>query len=272
MRLLEDHMAKVTGQPKGSNHSLLREALAGFAAAEIEHLIEKHALHGQFDVEQLKADARANALRHYDETYGKDPTGISALFDFDYQYSLFGAYHNEKRNQVLHNFFIPVLMWSVFSIASCLSPSLAAWPLDQFGVPLNATFVIATLYIIYYVVLHPIIGGSASLFVLGNVYLANQFATSGLALTGFDPLYVAIGIYFLSWLTQIFVGHFLFERRAAAFLDNPLQAVILAPLFVWAHGLFGLGLFSDLRIGIQAETDRRIAILHKVSLSKKKEE
>ena len=53
----------------------------------------------------------------------------------------------------------------------------------------------------------------------------------------------ATGIHITSWIFQI-LGHQVFEGRAPAFIKDPLQAVVLAPLFVFCELLFALGFYS----------------------------
>jgi uncharacterized membrane protein YGL010W len=58
--------------------------------------------------------------------------------------------------------------------------------------------------------------------------------------------YAAIGIHIVSWLVQ-FVGHGVFEGRAPALLDNLVQAIFLAPFFVWLEILFAFGYRPELK-------------------------
>jgi uncharacterized membrane protein YGL010W len=44
----------------------------------------------------------------------------------------------------------------------------------------------------------------------------------------------------VSWVVQFF-GHFFFERRAPALIDNIFQSFLLAPLFIFMELLFVLG-------------------------------
>ncbi|KAJ3069376.1 hypothetical protein HDU98_007593 [Podochytrium sp. JEL0797] len=271
MRLLEDHMAKVNGIPQGSNHQLFRELLAAFAAAEIDRIIEQHNLQSSgYNVEKMKQDAKANALKHYEGSYGKQPTGLAAFLDFRCQYGQYAEYHNNRINQIIHTIFVPILMWSAFAITSCLSPVFSPWPLDAFGVPLNLTVFSATAYSVYYTVLDPIIGGAAGLVVFGMLVSADWFVADCQSVTGIDPLVLAAGIHVASWIIQ-FVGHGVFEKRSPAILDNPIQPIVLAPLFVWTHGLFDLGLFAGLKAELQNDANRRIAV-YKASLVKSKKE
>jgi uncharacterized membrane protein YGL010W len=50
----------------------------------------------------------------------------------------------------------------------------------------------------------------------------------------------------LSWIVQ-FIGHGVFEGRAPALLDNLVQAIFLAPFFVWLEILFALGYRPELK-------------------------
>lgn len=55
----------------------------------------------------------------------------------------------------------------------------------------------------------------------------------------------------VSWILQ-FIGHGKFEGRKPALLDNLVQALFLAPLFVWYEILFKLGLYKGLKKEVEA--------------------
>ncbi len=79
--------------------------------------------------------------------------------------------------------------------------------------------------------------------------------------------YWAIGAHLASWIAQ-FVGHGIFEGRAPALLDNLVQAVFLAPLFVWLEILFALGY----RPGLRARLEKAVqADVSKFRMSKERE-
>lgn len=59
----------------------------------------------------------------------------------------------------------------------------------------------------------------------------------------------------VSWIAQ-FIGHGKFEGRKPALVDNLVQAVFLAPLFVWYEVLFKLGLYKKL----QAEVEEGVRV------------
>lgn len=55
-----------------------------------------------------------------------------------------------------------------------------------------------------------------------------------------NALLISFLIQAVAWSAQFF-GHFFFERRAPALLDNIFQAFLLAPLFIFMELLFVLG-------------------------------
>lgn len=63
---------------------------------------------------------------------------------------------------------------------------------------------------------------------------------------GATASYWAGGINVACWIAQ-FIGHGKFEGRAPALLDNLVQAVFLAPFFVWFEILFSLGYRPELK-------------------------
>lgn len=69
-----------------------------------------------------------------------------------------------------------------------------------------------------------------------------------------QTLQVAIGVHALAWIAQ-FIGHGFFEGRAPALFDRLLQALFLAPMFVWFEVLFVLGYRPEL----QARVDKQVA-------------
>ena len=83
--------------------------------------------------------------------------------------------------------------------------------------------------------LAPLVIGSA----LYGTYLTSTYGSSAL-------LYAA-GVHVVSWIAQ-FIGHGKYEGRAPALLDNLVQAVVLAPLFVWLEFLFSLGYRPELKM------------------------
>lgn len=69
---------------------------------------------------------------------------------------------------------------------------------------------------------------------------------------------VAGGIFVVAWILQ-FVGHGKFEGRAPALLDNLMQALFLAPLFVWLELLFFFGYRKELQDRVEKQVKINIA-------------
>lgn len=66
------------------------------------------------------------------------------------------------------------------------------------------------------------------------------------------------GIFVVAWILQ-FVGHGKFEGRAPALLDNLMQALFLAPLFVWLELLFFFGYRKELQDRVEKQVKTEIA-------------
>ena len=102
--------------------------------------------------------------------------------------------------------------------------------------------------------MEPIAGTLLAPLLLGGTALANHLTFT----YGKTANYWAIAIHIISWIAQ-FVGHGLFEGRAPALLDNLIQAIFLAPLFVWMEILFFFGYRPDLRKRLDATVEMEIA-------------
>lgn len=88
---------------------------------------------------------------------------------------------------------------------------------------------------------------------LGSTAYGNHLTTIAPSLT----TKAAIGIHIVSWLAQ-FVGHGVFEGRAPALLDNLVQAIFLAPFFVWMEILFKFGYRPELQSRVEKEVQKEL--------------
>lgn len=89
-----------------------------------------------------------------------------------------------------------------------------------------------------------IVGGTA----YGN-YLTSEYGSTA------NTWAAAINV--VCWIAQ-FVGHGKFEGRAPALLDNLVQALFLAPFFVWFEVLFALGYRPDLKRRLDTAVEEEI--------------
>jgi uncharacterized membrane protein YGL010W len=102
--------------------------------------------------------------------------------------------------------------------------------------------------------MEPVAGGLIAPFLIGGTAYANHLTST----YGATANYWALGIHVVSWLAQ-FVGHGAFEGRAPALLDNLVQALFLAPLFVWLEILFFFGYRPELKARLDKSVQEEIA-------------
>lgn len=122
------------------------------------------------------------------------------------------------------------------------------------NLPPNAGTIAALVYSTLYVLMEPVAGGMLAPLLLGATAYANHLT----ATYGMTANYWALGLHIFSWLAQ-FVGHGVFERRAPALLDNLVQALFLAPFFVWLEVLFMLGYRPELKARLDSAVAEEIA-------------
>lgn len=124
--------------------------------------------------------------------------------------------------------------------------------LSRLNLPLNVATLTSVAYSTLYLVLSPnIAGATISPLVLAGAAFANRLGTK------FDLTKVttiAAGVHTVSWILQ-FIGHGKFEGRKPALLDNLVQALFLAPLFVWYEFLFKLGFYKNLKREVDGEIE-----------------
>ena len=112
-----------------------------------------------------------------------------------------------------------------------------------------ATLVYATLYVL----MEPVAGGLLAPILLGSTAYGYHLTST----YGTTANYIALGLFVFSWIAQ-FVGHGVFEKRAPALLDNLVQALFLAPFFVWMEILFSLGYRPELKARVDAAVEKEV--------------
>lgn len=68
----------------------------------------------------------------------------------------------------------------------------------------------------------------------------------------------SIAVHVVCWIAQ-FVGHGVYEGRAPALTDNLVQALVLAPFFVFMEVLFTFGYRPELQKRVNAAVEKEIA-------------
>ncbi|KAK4086648.1 hypothetical protein Purlil1_9038 [Purpureocillium lilacinum] len=119
---------------------------------------------------------------------------------------------------------------------------------------LNLGTIAALLYAGLYILLEPVAGFVLAAFCVGSTAFANHMRLE-------DPkatFQLALVVHVVSWIAQ-FIGHGAFEGRAPALLDNLVQAIFLAPMFVWLEVLFKLGYRKELQTRVEKQVQVEIA-------------
>lgn len=109
-------------------------------------------------------------------------------------------------------------------------------------------------YSILYILLEPVAGGILAPLLVASTAYANHLTST----YGSTANYWAFGVHVASWIAQ-FIGHGIYEGRAPALLDNLVQAVFLAPLFVWLEVLFSMGYRPELKKRLEKAVEADIA-------------
>ncbi|KAH8731905.1 hypothetical protein GQ44DRAFT_698173 [Phaeosphaeriaceae sp. PMI808] len=178
------------------------------------------------------------------------------VFDLKKNLVFYGAYHRDPTNIAIHITCVPILLATgfLFGTNTPTLPIRTPALLTRLNLPLNLGTLAALTYSSLYLVLSPNFAGiTTTPFVLGAASLANKLMKT------YDKTKVnsiAVAVHVICWIAQ-FVGHGKFEGRKPALLDNLVQALFLAPLFVWYEVLFKLGYYKTLQreveVGIEAE-------------------
>jgi uncharacterized membrane protein YGL010W len=129
---------------------------------------------------------------------------------------------------------------------------LPSW-LSVPNLPLNVGTAGAVLYSTLYILMEPVAGALLAPILIGATAFANHLTST----YGVTANYWAAAINIVCWIAQ-FVGHGKFEGRAPALLDNLVQAIFLAPFFVWFEILFSLGYRPELKRRIDQAVEQDI--------------
>ncbi|CUM63785.1 uncharacterized protein PRCAT00001369001 [Priceomyces carsonii] len=179
---------------------------------------------------------------------------MTALLDLEGHLVFYRSYHNNHKNVSIHVCCIPVILITAIGILS---------PVELFGnfYPyINLGSLLALTYGLYYIALDWKLGTPSAVFLLSVAYLLKlvylDLGTSSEEFTKTHFIYTCVSLHVLSWLAQ-FYGHFVYEKRAPALLDNLLQAVVLAPYFV----VFELAFWLGYRLDLKKSMDNRVGVL-----------
>lgn len=141
------------------------------------------------------------------------------------------------------------------SLQLTLTPTVIPIPqwLSVPNMPLNFGTIGAIGYSIFYILLEPVAGTILLPIILGWTAYANHLAVAYPS----GALKAGIALEVFSWVAQ-FVGHGVYEGRAPALLDNLVQALVLAPFFVFMEMLFLCGYRPELQKRVNEGVSKEI--------------
>ncbi|KAH8592001.1 hypothetical protein B0O99DRAFT_630926 [Bisporella sp. PMI_857] len=170
------------------------------------------------------------------------------------QLTFYGSYHHNPTNVAIHMTCIPLLLATGLLLGTN-TPTIIPLPswLTIPNLPLNFGTIAAIIYAGFYMLLEPVAGTILFPVILGWTAFSNHL-TSGNAYTTNTT---AVAVHIIAWLAQ-FVGHGVYEGRAPALLDNLLQALVLAPFFVFMELLFSLGYRPELQKRVNDSVEQEI--------------
>lgn len=126
------------------------------------------------------------------------------------------------------------------------------------NLPMNVGTVGAVLYTTLYILMEPVAGAALAPILIGGTAVGNYLTST----YGSTANTWAGAINIVCWIAQ-FIGHGKFEGRAPALLDNLVQAVFLAPFFVWFEILFSWGYRPELKHRVDQAVEREIQKFNK---------
>jgi uncharacterized membrane protein YGL010W len=169
-----------------------------------------------------------------------DAHGLS--LDFADQYRFYLEYHSHAGNQLVHVFFVPLLLGSALAALSQWSAEMTVLG-NRLRV--DAGLLVTACYALYYILLSPVLGMAATLLLLLPLYTAAK-AVVQIVPKGYALWYLVATVQIAGWCAQ-FAAHQWLEKRRPALLDNLVQAFASAPFFVFVEVLALLGLDGGIR-------------------------
>ena len=185
------------------------------------------------------------------------------------QITFYLSYHSNRVNQAIHIVFVPLILgsfWTLIRNYDVPLPSAACAHLPAFDSVFrpDCRISVSTLYALLLTILYPSLDFVAGMLCLPLIWSLHYVATF-LAPKSFSPDVVfqgALALHILSWIAQ-FAGHYIWEKRAPALFDSLLQAIFIAPFFVWLECLFSLGYNKELKSKVTNAAGRDIAAFRK---------
>jgi len=180
-------------------------------------------------------------------------------YDLTEQASIYGSYHNNKWNKLVHFIFVPMIIYATLLWLSFISLPFKL-PLPESFVTSQATtfnfaMILVVVSCLYYSTLDPLVSFTMFLTFMGMCFSANKVvATYGVT----DCIYLGIILQIVGWGCQVSIGHGVFEGRSPALTESLFQ-VIVSPFFLYLEFFFIFGYRGTLQKEIDRRSQEKIA-------------
>ena len=171
------------------------------------------------------------------------------IFDAFEAMVFYSAYHQNKINQYCHIVCVPLIWLTAVSFLTMSIDYPVQW-------------IIYCIYIVVYLTLEPL----ALVLFLPVFHLLTM---GGVALPHYLPFIGIFALHAFAWIAQIYT-HQVYEKRAPALIDNIVQALVMAPFFVWLEVLFMFNYRPALRKELQVAAAKKISQMNKEKQAKTK--
>jgi uncharacterized membrane protein YGL010W len=186
------------------------------------------------------------------------------------QITFYLSYHSNQINQLIHIIFVPVILgsfWTLirghdFPLPSAVCAHLPA--IESVFRP-GCRFSVSSTYALLLTILYPsldLVAGSLCIPLIWGLHYFSTFWLP-LALPADVLFHGALLLHVAAWIAQ-FAGHYIWEKRAPALFDSLLQAIFIAPFFVWLECLFFLGYNKELQSKVKGDAAKDIAAFRKL--------
>lgn len=184
----------------------------------------------------------------------------TGVLDLEKQLLSYASYHHNPHNILIHLFGVPGIMFTGFLLATNTRSLL-----DLPYIPLNLGGIGSFVFAVFYILMEPVAGLLFAPLIAAMMVVVNHLT----ATYGATAIWWGWCGFLASWTVQ-FIGHGVFEKRAPAVLDNPIQPILLAPFFVWFEILFYFGYRPELQARIEEKVVLELKRLQDEKDSKKK--
>ena len=176
----------------------------------------------------------------------------------------YASYHSNPTNKLLHIICVwPILITGLLLLSYTPSFALPPLPFIPHGMLVNITSVITTIYVVFFLAITSFaMEGIISSLLITLAYYSIPTLTASIA----QIWTISLAVHILGWVGQLY-GHKVHEKRSPALMDNLLQALLMAPLFVVLEVLFEFGYKPEFRERTSLQASRNIG-LYKASLKK----